>query len=221
MYSEAVELVFELGETELPIVQAARRGEFTIEFQQAHHRSDGRVLEYYGVEGVSPTRVTEVFWSVVDPFALEVLSSRGGTVCELIVEESVTTTLADQRSRLKCLTASPETCELIVLAPGHVDTSLVSATVLDTYPGSELLARRRQLTDNSCHDEQLFATVIDDLTDRQHAVLEAAVEAGYFATPREATCEEIAETLGISDSTVSEHLRVAQRKVFEHLFAEY
>jgi predicted DNA binding protein len=52
--------------------------------------------------------------------------------------------------------------------------------------------------------------VLDELTDRQREVLEAAYQAGYFAWPRESTAEEVADALGLSSPTVHGHLRKAE-----------
>jgi len=53
------------------------------------------------------------------------------------------------------------------------------------------------------------------LTERQQETLQAAIEAGYYNVPREATHEDIAERLGRSDGTVGEHLRKIEAKVME------
>ena len=45
------------------------------------------------------------------------------------------------------------------------------------------------------------------LTDVQRETLLAAVEAGYFAIPRETSTEELADRLGVSSQAVSERLR--------------
>ena len=54
----------------------------------------------------------------------------------------------------------------------------------------------------------------DELTDRQRQVLELAIEAGYFERPRHNNTGELADALGISRATFTQHLRAAQRKVF-------
>ena len=51
------------------------------------------------------------------------------------------------------------------------------------------------------------------LTDRQFDALAAAVEAGYYESPREATVEDVGERIGASPSTASEHLRKAESAV--------
>ena len=56
--------------------------------------------------------------------------------------------------------------------------------------------------------------LLDALTARQREVLEAAVEAGYYETPREATHEDVADRLDCSPATVSEHLQKIERAVF-------
>ncbi len=55
------------------------------------------------------------------------------------------------------------------------------------------------------------------LTDRQREVLETAVEMGYYAIPREARHTEIAAELGVASSTVDEHLRKAESRLFTGL----
>lgn len=51
------------------------------------------------------------------------------------------------------------------------------------------------------------------LTSRQLSVLETAYDKGYFERPKGANATEVAETLGISQSTFTEHLMVAQQKL--------
>lgn len=51
------------------------------------------------------------------------------------------------------------------------------------------------------------------LTDRQFDALAAAVESGYYESPRAATVEEVAQRIDASPSTASEHLRKAESAV--------
>jgi hypothetical protein len=53
------------------------------------------------------------------------------------------------------------------------------------------------------------------LTDRQREVLETAYEMGYFERPKQANATEIATDLGIAQSTFTEHLMTAQRKLLD------
>lgn len=57
-------------------------------------------------------------------------------------------------------------------------------------------------------------TLFASLTAREREVLAAAVEAGYYESPREATHDDVAAALGISASAVGKHLRRIESKVF-------
>lgn len=52
---------------------------------------------------------------------------------------------------------------------------------------------------------------------RQREVLNTALDYGYFNIPREATLAEIADEMGITKTTASNHLRKGERKVMEFL----
>ncbi|WP_254524684.1 helix-turn-helix domain-containing protein [Natrinema caseinilyticum] len=57
--------------------------------------------------------------------------------------------------------------------------------------------------------DRLYGT----LTERQREILDAALDAGYYSAPREATHEDIAETLDLSAGTVGDHLRKIEANV--------
>lgn len=57
------------------------------------------------------------------------------------------------------------------------------------------------------------------LTERQLQVLDAAVVTGYYADPRAATVANVADRLGIAQSTASEHLRRIEAAVLGSLVA--
>ncbi|WP_227357143.1 helix-turn-helix domain-containing protein [Haladaptatus salinisoli] len=51
------------------------------------------------------------------------------------------------------------------------------------------------------------------LTDRQHEILSTAIEYGYYEVPRQATIQEIADGLGLSQATVGEHLQKIEARI--------
>lgn len=51
------------------------------------------------------------------------------------------------------------------------------------------------------------------LTDRQQELLDAAVEAGYYDTPRECSLTDLAEDAGVAKSTASETLHRVEEKI--------
>jgi len=63
-------------------------------------------------------------------------------------------------------------------------------------------------------------TLRTQLTERQQEAIEAALELGYYETPREVTYEEIAAALDCAPSTANELLRRAEGKLVSAVFAE-
>jgi len=59
--------------------------------------------------------------------------------------------------------------------------------------------------------------LLDALTGRQREVLVAAVESGYYDTPRRATQEDVADAVDCSPATTGEHLRKVERAVMNSL----
>lgn len=55
------------------------------------------------------------------------------------------------------------------------------------------------------------------LTERQFEAVQAGVEVGYYASPREGSVEDVGASLGVAPATAAEHLRKAERRVMEEL----
>jgi predicted DNA binding protein len=60
----------------------------------------------------------------------------------------------------------------------------------------------------------------DVLTDRQREVLRVARAAGYYDSPRAATQEDVADSLGLAPSTVAEHLRKAESALVDRALGD-
>jgi PAS domain S-box-containing protein len=98
----------------------------------------------------------------------------------------------------------------------NVDVRQVIDAIEDVYPGVELLKRQQLQRDGQAGTD--LRTVVDaELTDRQRTTLEAAFHGGFFEWPRAVSGEDVAESLDIAPSTFHQHLRKAERKVFEQV----
>lgn len=64
--------------------------------------------------------------------------------------------------------------------------------------------------------DDLFAA----LTERQQEILDVAAEMGYYENPREATHADVAAAVDTSPSTVGEHLRKIESRVFSQFVRE-
>jgi len=134
-----------------------------------------------------------------EPPVLSTVASLGGTVDEAII--------ADGDYRMT-----------IHLSPS-ADVRTLIDVVHDAYPTADLL-RRKQLTRRSDAGERVTGVLEEGLTERQRTALRAAYHADFFAWPRETTGEALAESLDVSPPTFHQHLRKAERKVFESLLTE-
>ncbi|MDS0300659.1 helix-turn-helix domain-containing protein [Halogeometricum sp. S1BR25-6] len=66
---------------------------------------------------------------------------------------------------------------------------------------------------------RLTDVLVSKFSDHQIDVLETAYTMGYFAVPREASAQEVADALEIQQSTFSERIRTAQHTLFELIFS--
>lgn len=94
----------------------------------------------------------------------------------------------------------------------------VMAAFRDRFPDIDVQRLLQPPLEGMPH-EQVFINR-GKLTDRQHEVLQTAFTMGYFERPKRANATEIATELGISQSTVTQHLVTAQRKILEDVFDE-
>ena len=65
---------------------------------------------------------------------------------------------------------------------------------------------------------RLSEVLVNKLTAEQLSVMGTAYEMGYFDVPREVSAIEVAEAIGIGQSTFSERLRRAERNLFELIY---
>lgn len=63
--------------------------------------------------------------------------------------------------------------------------------------------------------------VMPELSEKQKECLETAYVMGYYSFPRRVTLEEIAKKIGLSYSTLQEHLRKAEEKVMPYFLENY
>jgi predicted DNA binding protein len=112
--------------------------------------------------------------------------------------------------------------EIVCEIPSKSDISAIVTHVRNSFPQTSLVTKQEykrstKSTDQSVN-EVLGSVIQEELTDRQHQVLRAAMYSGYFKSPRQSTATEIANSLSLTQSTFSYHLRTAQQTLFKGLF---
>jgi len=212
-----VELVFEVGADDSPTASVAGELGCRLSLDGVAPAAEGSYVAYVAVDGARPaavadalaerdgvvgTRVVEAHGETgvvemtggADPVAA--LVERGATVCEFETTGEVAT--------IRCEIAPRSDVEALITA--------VEAA------GEDTVFAAKRTRDRDVRTIELTRTAVEErLTDRQREALALACHAGYFASPRNSTGEELADVLGISSPTFYRHVREGTRKVLELL----
>ena len=154
--------------------------------------------------------------------SLTAITEEGSGLFEAVVSgRTVAQTLVDEGARTISIEvdADGEGAVATVLLSAGVDVRKFIERLEERYREARLLARReRDVADRTPGGTR--ATAEGKLTDRQRQVLRTAYLSGYFDWPRNCSGQELADRLDISQPTLSRHLRVGERKLFEWIFEE-
>ncbi|WP_050032408.1 bacterio-opsin activator domain-containing protein [Halorubrum halophilum] len=218
MGDTVLQLTFSLGGETEGLVAASAQG-WTLAIEHLI-RTDPGILAYGSVEGISKADFHEVVDRSTLVEDLRVLSPEGDTFkIELTTNwgEKLVPELAKHGAIVTEITVADGEFQFVVdVPPGRNKHQLVEI-VQDHYPDATLRAQWTVARDEpSIADFHLAFE--NQLTKKQRAVLKTAFHAGYFDWPRQSTGEEVAELLGVTQATFSEHFRGAERTLFEAVF---
>ncbi|WP_436925588.1 bacterio-opsin activator domain-containing protein [Halosimplex amylolyticum] len=147
-----------------------------------------------------------------------VTSGDGRAILEFTVTEApLVQLLLDRGGRLTAASASGGTGELTAEIPPEAQPRTVVDAVEAGVPGADLTAYREHERPAGTRTD-VRARIDDRLTDRQSTALRTAIVGGFFEWPRDTNGEDLADAMDIGRSTFHQHLRAAQRKVFEELY---
>lgn len=215
------ELELRVTDTNCFFVWASEEASCRLSLEHLIHRSDGKLLEFFAVEGTDPGEVVEMAEDVsgIDEARLVRESPDYGLVQFVVSGPCVTTTLADAGAVTQSVTASDGTGRVVASVPAHADVRSVIETFRSRHDGTEFLASRQGAYSVPIQTELgLKETLAGRLTDRQLEVFRTAYLSGYFEWPRESTAEECSAMLGITQPTFSQHIRSAEKAISECLF---
>ncbi|WP_224449808.1 PAS domain S-box protein [Haloprofundus salilacus] len=217
---QVIEVGFEINDVfdELDL-QTEAAGEITLD--QAVPIGGGEYLVYGTVDGDDLDVVREIVERVPHWDSVRVLSEGfGRTKFELrLSEPPVLSAIASLGGYVKRARIENGDYYMGIQLPVTADVREFVETVQTAYP-SAVLRSQRQVTRTDDSPNKAKNAFQRDLTDRQRAALESAYYAGFFEWPRESTGREVAESLGVSAPTFSQHLRKAENRIFGALFAD-
>jgi len=212
------ELVLEVQTSDDVLTALAQATGGEIEFDSLVPRDDETRL-FFSVSGVA---VEELRTAAREyPSIKEISVLRDDDVARVfeatVTEPTIASRAVDNQGFIRSLTATEDGATLVVDLPATVIVREFVEHLQDTYPGTDLAKRRRRdrpiMTQQDLHD-----AVMDRLTNRQREVIETAYRSGFFESPRVRTGNELAETLDVTQSTFSYHLREAERRLSQLVF---
>lgn len=93
-------------------------------------------------------------------------------------------------------------------------------TIRQQFGRFELLSvNQAETTGEALGSGQLDRVLRNELSEDQLTVLRTAHRMGYFDVPRRASADDIATELDIAQSTLSERLRLAEKRLFDIVFS--
>lgn len=192
-----------------------------ISFEGVIPLSERRARVFLVAHDISPDEIRDVLdRSVVVESSQLIATSDEGHLVETVVSGStIASFLIEHGASPRTLTVTEEGVRLVTELPSSADARGFIERFQTRYENAEFVARRER--ERSVRTREGFYAKLEDyLTDRQLEVLKTAYYSGFFASPRRSTGGDVAELLGVSQPTVTEHLRTAQRKVLDLLFAD-
>lgn len=217
--SPVVEVEFVFHDHDHPFVGVSAVKSCEVELQEMIHRGDGTYAEFYSIRGADVGEIAEVAadHGQVTPKIIEEYDD-GGLIEFTVGGNCPAVALAEQGALPRTVYGKDGCGRIVAELPAEYDASEVIAAFQEEYDDSELVAKRERTEFTPLFSQrELDRAMAERLTDRQREVLEVAFEAGYYEWPRETTGAELAEQLGISQPTLSEHLSAAERKLLSLL----
>lgn len=218
--SPTVEVEFALTGAAYPFTGGALDAATTYELTDIVPRDGGRCTEFFDVTGGQPERIAAAVsaFDGVEPMLLTEYDD-GGLFEFLVSGDCPALDLAERGAVPHTVHGADGRGTIVADIPTHRDSREIVESFLDRYPEAEMMAKRHKDGITTRYARTAYERIqAEALTDRQWEVLETAFERGYYEWPRECTGEEVAEELGITSATFSEHVHAAERKLLSLVF---
>jgi len=129
-------------------------------------------------------------------------------------------TLADYGGMIERTTVD-DTATVRAKLPRSVDVSEVADAVKKEFSGARVTAKTSSASTSDeeplSEDLRIWQLLNEELTQKQFDALRTAYRNGYFERPRKTNATETAEIMGVSRPTFVQHLRVAEKKILDHM----
>ncbi|WP_224450593.1 bacterio-opsin activator domain-containing protein [Haloprofundus salilacus] len=217
-----IEVEFSMTDSTYPFVAATQDGTCTVELAKMVPRTGGQYAEFFNMSGTRPEQILDLTASY-DTLEVSLLREyEDGGLFEFVASgDCPAYTLAELGALPREVIAVDGEGRIVAEISHSHESSAIIERFLDENPDAKLVSKRERDSFSPIFTRSAFQQVLHSkLTDRQREVLQAAYNAGYYDWPREATGKDVAEDLGITSATFSEHIHTAERKLLTVLFSE-
>lgn len=133
-----------------------------------------------------------------------------------VVDSCVAKLLGDYGGDLRSIRAAAGESRITAYLSRKADVRTILEALQTQHEDIELTARR-EVERPTVTTQEIRTAIEESLTDRQQEALQTAFIGGFFEWPRGSSGEDIAEIMGINQSTFLQHLRAAERKLLDVL----
>jgi PAS domain S-box-containing protein len=216
--TEIIELEFTVDDADLLFCRLSRGADCRVEAAGTDYRPDGSIRLYVTAESADGERLAALAREDSDVTAVKLITDHeDGCLLELTVEDSLLATLTEFGAVPREVVGEDGTTRFTVELPYEGEAREVFDLVERRYPSTDLVGYHER--ERPVETRQEFRAALSErFTDRQETALRTAYLGGFFEWPRDIDGNELAEAMDISRPTYHQHLRAAQRKVFEELF---
>ncbi|WP_121823493.1 helix-turn-helix domain-containing protein [Halostella salina] len=215
-----VEVEFTVRDPEYPFVYVSDTEDCVFELAEMVPRDGGRYAEFFNVTDVDPGRILELA-AERETVGVSLLREYedGGLFEFLVSGDCPAFSLAKLGALPREVYAADGEGRIVAEIPPRYDPPDVIDRFLDENADTDIVRKREKEAVTPLFSRSALPEVLADrLTDRQRDVLRAAYDAGYYDWPRDCTGADVADSLGISSATFSEHIHAAERKILAALF---
>ena len=204
-----------------PFAQATRENDGTITFDRTIRTDGDHVIQFVHTTGMDPDAMVSLGDDLATIEDITLLNAEGDRAYFEIRMHNppLTNTIASYGGRITELTIQDGELRLLTELPQAVPLREAVGAIRQVHEGIEIVAQRTRERD-SRGTLHIGSEIFDQLTAKQQTALETAYFSGFFDWPRTTTGEEVADMLDLSPATFTEHLRIAERKIFEALLAD-
>jgi predicted DNA binding protein/ActR/RegA family two-component response regulator len=214
---QSVSVEIELTNAAVPLVGLAAElpADARIEVPSVVERKDGDLLYLARIADADREAIDDAVAAHPGLRLLDAAEADGTTRCELATPartpESI---LAEHGARFERTVVVDGTATVSAFVAGSGAVSRVASALEAEFADPTVST----IWSDRPAGQRAGIDPLAELTDRQREILRHAFHDGYFERPRGSTATELAERLDIARATFTQHLRTAQRRVFEQFF---